>query len=500
MQHVGRLHGGRVPLGRHLDAALYATLRHGDAVPGRLGVRRCGGPSGLPSAPNRGLQRVAVVPGLAGGGDVLRYFTCAGSSTREEQMTLRQITLGILVAAAVAACGGPQQDDHDAGTDDAAVVDDSGTDAAVVESCTTIGATRVGPCGTRCGMASQQCSTAMVWENTSACIMEGECSAGTSETRLTDRCAEETRLCTSTCTWSAWAMSMPERGTCVRGTRQFVMGGACTAPAGTYAICDDTCEFVPEASATCTDGCGDSARTTPDWAREVCVPAGPFIRGTDDPSRPTQETPAAEIVLSAFYVDVFPVTSRRFHECVVAGACPFGDMYVDFLHLDHPLENVPLDFAQGFCAWDGDRRLLTDAEYAKALRGPAPRDNIYPWDGTTYRCDLLDSVECTWVDSDPSHVQDERYDATPGTRSFYGTERQYGVGFEWISDYYDPLYYASSESRVLDPQGAPTTALYGTYRGNYVRQGSASWVTERYPSDPPASVGFRCARSIVGGP
>jgi hypothetical protein len=152
------------------------------------------------------------------------------------------------VLLAFGGCGGGAS--HDAGVDATGARDDTGPvsdtgvpldaqvgpDAAVVaESCTTVGETRIGPSGRLCGQASQRCSEALVWENTSACLMEGECPRGTAEMRPMGMCGEETRLCQNDCTWTGWETSRPEGGECSPGQLRFVRDEArCGAVRGSY--------------------------------------------------------------------------------------------------------------------------------------------------------------------------------------------------------------------------------------------------------------------------
>jgi hypothetical protein len=81
--------------------------------------------------------------------------------------------------------------------------------------CSTPGAMRVASCGW-CGMRSERCGAAGLWEPVGACIGEGECEAASIETRSTTRCGMEQRLCTTSCTWTGWETTVPD-GECQAG-------------------------------------------------------------------------------------------------------------------------------------------------------------------------------------------------------------------------------------------------------------------------------------------
>jgi hypothetical protein len=426
---------------------------------------------------------------------------------------------GLFVAALLCApalcalgCGGDSSPDTGA---DSSTSDDSGseadsgapldapvpTDAAEpVESCTTVGETRVGPCGRMCGQASQRCNESRVWENTSACLMEGECARGTAEMRPMGMCGEETRLCQNDCSWTAWATSRPEGGECRPGELRFTRDEArCGAARGTYEVCGDSCTFEP-GSGTCTDGCGDTARTTPEWSREVCVPAGTFLRGSDR-AGPFPSSPQREIYLSAYYVDAYPVTNGRYRACSDAPGDPPACESIPFWSREnYPMEPIDFEYANLFCAWDGGRRLPTEAEWEKAARGPAPRTNDVPWDGDVTCSDYF-SVECGYVDSNPMFLVDDPIDGLLITRSYYGTHLQFGAGFEWVSDFYSRTYYEDPMSGWPDPTGPAAGASEHVVRGTTPHANPEyEALTQRGGASALSRYGYRCARSVEVSP
>lgn len=414
--------------------------------------------------------------------------------------TFRLLTC-LLLSTALPGCATSTDDDAgrdgpdgpDAGAGDANT-DGGGRDAPLpLAPCSSAGETRVGPCGTMCGMASQRCSESLVWEDTSACLMEGVCPRGTAETRGTGMCGEETRLCQNDCTWTAWERTRPDRGECLPGQLRFSVDEArCGAARGSYEVCSDSCAFE-SGSGACTDGCGDTARTEPEWAREVCVPAGLFVRGEPEPPEDPDaaNSPSHEIYLSPFYIGAYPVTRGRFRQCSDAEACTYLDDHFNYTREQNPLDYVTFDQAEYFCAWDEGRAVPTEAQWEKAARGPAPRTNLYVWGDESPRCDLLTTFECGYVDPTSTLVHDDPFDALPGTRSYYGTFRQGSGGMEWTADWFSDTYYRDPASQEPDPTG-PVSGSEHTVRGAPPRSDGLGLSLRFLDS----SAGIRCARSV----
>ena len=378
-------------------------------------------------------------------------------------------TVTILLALGALACSGAPADTDsstppaDGGPRDAtmtemdATLPDSGPPDAGPEPCATEGMTRTVECG-NCGLASEQC-TGGVWSRTSACLDEGECAPGTVGTEMLERCGERQRICNDMCMWRDWTMTAPQ-GECEVGERQLVTTSACGVGFQPQR-CNDACAWEDEGA--CDDGCGSTARTTPEWAREVCVPAGPFIRGHVGDY---WAEPVREIRLSAYYVDAYPVTNRRYRQCVTAGSCSppqLADEFNNSTYEDIPVIRLTPEQAAEFCAWDGGRRLPTQAEWEKAARGPSPRAQRWVWDGDTYRCDLVLVPGCPGGPPADVPLRD-RYDALPGSRSHYGTFRQFAGGLEWVSDYFRTDWYSDAASGSDDPTG-PSPTGFRTYVG-----------------------------------
>ncbi len=393
-----------------------------------------------------------------------------------------------------AACGG--DDDGPASADDAGVAPDLATvlDAGDVtdggmpdlgpEPCSSEGETRLSDCGS-CGMQQQTCSGG-TWEPTSECLGEGECAPGALDQENTDMCGERQRLCSATCTWNDWSLTEAE-GECVAGTSRETDEG-CGPDQTKQQFCTDGCAW--EDMTACESSCGP-LRTAPMDSEEVCVPAGPFIRGDD---RETN-APSATVMMSAYVIDRYPVTFRRYRACRAASGCR-GDLYSpeaeaeanDDAFLDYPVRDVSYAQAIEFCAWDGGRHLTTEAEWEKAVRGPAPRDNGWTY-GDTYECSR-------WPDGSECGARNPRapigsYAAVSG---YYIEDSIIPESNQWMSDWYASAYF-SHPSSLSDPTGAPA----GTQR---VFKGSMGGerltrISQRAPAYPEYRGAFRCARSAL---
>lgn len=389
------------------------------------------------------------------------------------------------VTLLVVGCGGATTPAQDGGAGADSSVADAGP-----EPCTDEGAMRTRACG-NCGTMAEKCVGGL-WEPQSQCLGEAECPAASVETGSLPLCGMQQRICDETCHWLDWQVIQEGTGEC----EPSAMGTAptdCPPPQFRQQTCSMECMWVP--SGECMDGCGDTARKTPADAEEICVPAGMFNRG-DDFDMWDDERPAREVYVSAFYIDRYPATNRRYRECVEAGPCVLpadagaAGLVTDGMHDEYPVIGLTWDQTQTFCAWD-DRRLVTEAEWEKSARGPTPRDNDWPWDGAEFRCDLFPVDECGATFSFPL----DPITSLPGARSYYGVDLLIGGGYEWVSDWYDPAYYQSTDS-LIDPTG-PATGTQRVYRGNW-RSSAMSppeQIDFRWPATPTSGQGTpRCGR------
>ena len=367
-----------------------------------------------------------------------------------------RLLASLLACSLLAGCGTSTMGE-DAGADtDAASPADSGeadagptppVDSGPEPECEP-GAMGVGDCGF-CGTQARSCGDDGRWTPTSECLGQGECGVGTVEMRDLELCAQEQRICLSECSWGGWE-SVRDAGVCVPGeTRRD--SEACAAGEIRDEVCDDTCAWV--GTSACENPCGVVPRSMPEWEREVCVPAGNFVRGSLTYAN-TQ--PVSDIYLPSYLIDAYPVTNRRYMACVAAAACTSSGYSLGYdrpERLDYAIQGVTRRMAVEFCTWDGGRRLPTEAEWEKAARGPSPRTNAYLWDTATWDCSRIENFDCGFVypTGTNSSWAFDPYDGLPGSRSYYGTYLQMnGVG-EMVADYYLATAYGDSRFPPSDP-------------------------------------------------
>ena len=223
------------------------------------------------------------------------------------------------------------------------------------------------------------------------------------------------------------------------------------------------------------------------------VPAGSFMMGSPSRYSRRDESPPHQVMLDAFWIDVYEVTNARYAECVYAGACTephikWGALprFNSVRLADYPVVNIDWDQADTYCRWRGGR-LPTEAEWEYAARGP--KANGYPWGNQQPRED----VHYHWGSPRPVGTY-------PSGRSWVGAYDMAGNVWEWTQDWYagypgttDQTAEYGETHKVIRGGG------YNTDRG-YLRAAS------RQPESPssfgganyPDNLGFRCVRSTPG--
>ena|GEM_PF-673759 len=259
------------------------------------------------------------------------------------------------------------------------------------------------------------------------------------------------------------------------------------------------------------------------------VPAGTLMMGLADEQveelarrypqwRPEwfeSERPAHKAVVSAFFMDVCPVTNRQYMEFVRATGYPspshwqrrektmetrvkklLGEKTVTRIVGEeliiprgiesHPVVNVSWHDALAYARWAG-KRLPTEAEWERAGRGDDGR--FWPWGNA------FDDQRVNISSAGPGAT-------TPVGRyregvSPYGCFDLAGNVWEWCSDWFDRATYARSPE--VDPAG-PEWGSGRVVRGGCWASGALTVRTTHRSSNPAAywddRLGFRCAKSI----
>jgi formylglycine-generating enzyme required for sulfatase activity len=236
------------------------------------------------------------------------------------------------------------------------------------------------------------------------------------------------------------------------------------------------------------------------------IPAGPFEMGSND--GPDDEGPVHTVTLDAFYIDLYEVTNAQYARCEQSGACEpttdttaFESSYSRRIYFGNPeYADYPVIYAnwyeaQAYCQWRGGR-LPTEAEWEKAARGGLA-GKLYPWGDEMPVCEVGamnganfdDDLDCN--DTDTAQVGSY---APNG----YGLYDMVGNLWEWVADWYDEAYYASSPAS--NPQG-PEDGEYPVLRGGSWQDAAGRLRVADRRFNPPESgalnIGFRCARDLT---
>jgi len=158
----------------------------------------------------------------------------------------------------------------------------------------------------------------------------------------------------------------------------------------------------------------------------------------------------------------------------------------DWSKPDHPIVRVTWDEAKAYCEWAGGR-LPTEAEWEYAARGG--KDGLkYPWGNE--------------ITPENANYRGSKWGGTSPVRSYpanaWGVYDVAGNVWQWVADWYDKDYYASSPSD--DPHGPQSGAVRVLRGGSF---NYASWVLRAasrlrvVPGVRVDFIGFRCVREVV---
>lgn len=163
-----------------------------------------------------------------------------------------------------------------------------------------------------------------------------------------------------------------------------------------------------------------------------------------DVLRDSDEVPAHDVQLNAFWVDQVEVTNGMYRLCVAAGSCrppkrTNSDNRLDYFGTvefkDYPVVHVTWYDANAYCQW-AERRLPTEAEWERSARGDDMR--TFAWGDEPPNAMNSNSLN---IVGDTSRVGSYADGA-----SLFGALDMTGNVWEWVADYYRQSYYAESPS------------------------------------------------------
>ncbi|MBE9398944.1 formylglycine-generating enzyme family protein [Pontibacterium sp. N1Y112] len=248
----------------------------------------------------------------------------------------------------------------------------------------------------------------------------------------------------------------------------------------------------------------NAAAAAPDYKEMVSVPAGEFEMGckTSDGIYCLPGTTPHKVYLDAFKIDKHLVTFDRYQSCIDAGsctdpymgaACNYGMPWAG----NHPVNCITYKQAEDVCRFE-NKRLPTEAEWAKAARGPS--SFLFPWgNAPAPSCDRVVMNEKRGDKMGPGCGAGTTLPvgSKPEGASPYGALDMAGNLFEWTSDWYSETYFANSP--VKNPKGpehGEAKVLRGSAWTARFKDGVALTVRSAYaPLGQGYVVGARCAAS-----
>lgn len=267
----------------------------------------------------------------------------------------------------------------------------------------------------------------------------------------------------------------------------------------------------------------------------ILIPGGNFQMGADagtlaeecnkfrDGCQPdwfVASEPVHSVLLERYYIDEHEVTTAAFGDFLNENGVPCGGLpcfkpeesqiaLQDNIYVmpegsgSEPVTGVTWYGAAAFCDWR-DARLPTEAEWERAAAWDAESSiaRRYPW-GDEFDGKVLNFCDSSCAEQQANPDFDDGYpDLAPvatyeNGRSPSGLFDMAGNVWEWVADWYDPLYYA--ESAASNPTGPGAGEEKVVRGGSWFDTGNFAASAIRFPSSPDnadRTIGFRCATSL----
>ncbi len=228
--------------------------------------------------------------------------------------------------------------------------------------------------------------------------------------------------------------------------------------------------------------------TGKDGVLMVLISAGEFTMGHE--KWDADEKPVHRVVLDAYYMDKYEVTTARYARFMQATGRTQPTTWKDVTPStdgERPVVGVTWHDADAYCRHHG-KRLPTEAEWEKAARGTDAR--LFPW-GNEEPTGVLANFGTVWT----GYETLAPVGSLEAGKSPYGIHDLAGNAWEWVADWYDMEYYKKSPDR--NPSG-PARGGSKVLRGG-------SWYNMLYdlrstnrnyysPNNAYFDVGFRCVQ------
>ena len=215
------------------------------------------------------------------------------------------------------------------------------------------------------------------------------------------------------------------------------------------------------------------------------IPAGSFAMGSVEGQE--DEAPVHVVTVDAFEIGIYPVTRAEYQAFITATRYPEPREWhaPEFQPPDYPVVGVSWDDTRAYCAWRGDVRLPTEAEWERAARGGIEGQR-YPGG---------DEIPA-WIPAGGRGPLPSPWPVTLGAPNPFGL---FGIGanvHEWCADWHARDYYAASPA--LNPQGPLTGVRRASRGGSWRHAVTISRCAARSKLDPSfryTDYGFRVVRT-----
>ena len=243
----------------------------------------------------------------------------------------------------------------------------------------------------------------------------------------------------------------------------------------------------------------------------VLIPEGVFTMGYKINNKnewgDTDEEPVHKVFLKSYYIDRLEVSASQFSNFLnlnLKKASLYfqtgsgvtikkvGRLYSPRAGLNnYPANRVSWYGADAYCRWV-NKRLPTEAEWEKSARGIDGR--IFPW-GDEFPTN--DKVTFRRKFNKIGFKALEMVDSMPNGRSPYGVHHMAGNAWEWVSDWYEDIYY--EKSPFANPKGPDFGVSKVLRGGNWYYKAYYMRTTYRFNEKPGVFKnwqGFRCAKDL----
>ena len=190
------------------------------------------------------------------------------------------------------------------------------------------------------------------------------------------------------------------------------------------------------------------------------------------------------MTLDGFWIDETEISIAQYTQCVDARECTATVYTSDSTYKGdgYPVVGVSWNDADAYCRWV-EGQLPTEAQWEYAARGPDA--NTYPWGEEEPTCKLAQYCDCGgWTVPTGSR---------PEGASWVGVLDMAGNVWEWVNDWYDSNYHATSLAE--NPTG-PESGENRVLRGGgwnyspFLMRGAYRLIV--HPEFGLKSVGLRC--------